>query len=350
LLVETSGLIFWNDYLWTHNDNTDNNIYALDTLNGAICQTKTLSGAVNTEWEEISQDSVYLYLGDFGNNANGNRIDLHIIRVEKSSFLADNPVIDTIWFTYSDQTDLTGTGSNNTDFDCEAFIVTADSIYLFTKQWVSIKTKIYALPKTPGTYIAALKDSVNIQGLVTGAVILESKRIVALSGYSKTLQPFIYLLYDFNGNNFTSGNKRKIAVNLSLHQTEGIATKNGKKFFLTNEKYVYSPTVFIAQQMHIIDMTSLLGSYIDGHYADVKRYNFNTDISIFPNPSNKIINIENLPENFSGTLTINDLTGKLVLQKRISRNDNIIYTGNLVKGIYHINIAELFIAKKLIIQ
>ena len=37
-LSETSGLIFWDNRLWTHNDNSDTNLYALDTIYGRIIQ------------------------------------------------------------------------------------------------------------------------------------------------------------------------------------------------------------------------------------------------------------------------------------------------------------------------
>jgi hypothetical protein len=60
----------------------------------------------NTDWEEISQDSSYIYVGDFGNNYQGNRTDLHILRIEKKSFLLNQPIIDTISFSYSNQTDF----------------------------------------------------------------------------------------------------------------------------------------------------------------------------------------------------------------------------------------------------
>ena len=59
----------------------------------------------NSDWEEISQDDGYIYLGDFGNNT-GDRTDLHILRVEKSSLKSGKPSIDTIWYTYSDQYDI----------------------------------------------------------------------------------------------------------------------------------------------------------------------------------------------------------------------------------------------------
>ena len=81
-------------------------------------QQFNITGVENYDWEEISSDSLFIYVGDFGNNVNGNRTDLHILRIEKNSLLINSPVIDTISFTYSDQTDFTPTGSNNTDFDC----------------------------------------------------------------------------------------------------------------------------------------------------------------------------------------------------------------------------------------
>lgn len=37
-LVETSGIIMWNNSFWTHNDNSDLNIYSFDTANTNSCQ------------------------------------------------------------------------------------------------------------------------------------------------------------------------------------------------------------------------------------------------------------------------------------------------------------------------
>ena len=211
-LLETSGLIAWNNYIWTHNDSDDLNIYKLDTLNGNIIQSIPLSGVTNTDWEEISQDHDFVYVGDFGNNQSGNRTDLKILRIDKNSILAGSPLIEIINFSYSNQTSFTSAGSNNTDFDCEAFIVSADSIFLFTKQWISQKTSVYSLPKTPGSHIANLKSTFDVQGLITGATYLETKKLIVLSGYTKELQPFVELLYDFDGYSFFSGNKRKIQL------------------------------------------------------------------------------------------------------------------------------------------
>ena len=83
ILKESSGLIIYNTDIWTHNDDTDINIYRLNPDDITDYQSYTLTGTQNTDWEEISQDDTYFYIGDFGNNANGNRRNLYILRVEK---------------------------------------------------------------------------------------------------------------------------------------------------------------------------------------------------------------------------------------------------------------------------
>ncbi|MCD0471274.1 T9SS C-terminal target domain-containing protein [Flavobacterium sp. JAS] len=260
-IKETSGLIYFNNLLWTHNDDHDKTIYGLDTL-GNIKRKIVLEQAINNDWEEISQDSTHIYIGDFGNNYTGNRTDLHILKIEKESFLARNPNIEIISFQYSNQTDFSPKKQNTTNFDCEAFIVSKDSIYLFTKEWSTSKTSIYALPNRSGNHVAQLKDTLNTKGLVTGATYLESKKLLALCGYSKLGKPFLYLLYDYKNNDFLSGNKRRIAIKLPILQIEGIATQDGLHYYLTNESLVRKPVINVPQQIHRIDLSPILNSYL----------------------------------------------------------------------------------------
>jgi len=256
-LTETSGLIAFDNLFWTHNDNKDKSIYGLTNL-GLIQKKISLEKVINTDWEDISQDSTYLYIGDFGNNFEGNRTDLHILRIEKKSFLSNTPVIDTISFSYSKQTNFAKKKSNKTDFDCEAFVVSQDSIYLFTKQWNQNKTSVYVLPKKPGKQVAKLKETLNVKALITGATLLASGKGIVLCGYSRMLQPFLYLLNDYKNNDFSTGNQRKIRLSLPFHQIEGIATFDGKLFYLTNESFIRKPFVNNPQQMHTVN----LGSYL----------------------------------------------------------------------------------------
>ncbi|PWA07449.1 T9SS C-terminal target domain-containing protein [Flavobacterium psychrotolerans] len=266
-LHETSGLVKWNHFLWTHNDDTDTNLYAIDTISGAILKTFHLNKVLNKDWEEIAQDSAYLYVGDFGNNYKGNRKDLHVLRIEKNSLLLNQPKIDTIAFNYSNQMEVEPKNSNSTDFDCEAFVVTKDSIYLFTKQWESKMTSVYSLPKTPGNYVANYKTTFDVKGLITGATFVEDKKLVVLCGYNMKLHPFVWLLYDFKTNDFFSGNKRKIKLRLPFHQIEGIATSDGLHYYLSNENFSRKPIVSSPQKLHLFHLGNFLKPYLAGQKA-----------------------------------------------------------------------------------
>jgi hypothetical protein len=254
-ILETSGLIAFNNLFWTHNDDHDTTIYGLDS-NGKIQKKIKLEKVKNTDWEEISQDSSYIYIGDFGNNYQGNRKDLHILRIEKESFLLNKPQIDTISFSYSNQTDFTIQKENTTNFDCEALVVSQDKIYLFTKQWTQKKTSVYELPKTPGNYMAQFKETLNVNGLITGGTQIENK--IILCGYSKTLMPFVYIISNDKNYVFLNANKRKIKLSLPFHQIEGIATFDRKLFYLTNESLVRKPFLNVTQEIHSVDLRSYL--------------------------------------------------------------------------------------------
>ena len=269
---------------------SDNNLYGMDTTSGAVVKTQALTGKVNTDWEDIAQDQDFIYVGDFGNNANGNRTDLKIFKISKFTLLAGNPFVETINFTYSNQTNLNPAGANNTDFDCEGFIVSNDSIYLFTKQWVSEKTSVYRLSKSPGSQVAKLKATLDVKGLVTGAVYLEQKKVIGLCGYSKQLQPFMYLLYDFKGVDFFGGNKRKISVSLPFTQVEGIASNNGLRWYLSNEAFSQGQLINTPQKLHILDLEPLLGRYLRRLITSIESTE--SSVRFFPNPSSEGITIE----------------------------------------------------------
>lgn len=272
-LNETSGLVLWNNELWTHNDSGNTTeIFNLDLSDFNNFSALNIPGVTNTDWEEIAQDENYLYLGDFGNNANGNRTDLKIYRISKTSITQGSPVVDDILFSYEDQIDFSAQGGNNTDFDCEAMIVVGNSIFLFTKEWVSQETTVYALPKSPGTHSAINQGSYNVNGLITGATYVKGRQLVVLSGYTIDLisfsplliapNTFIFLLYDFSDNDFFSGNKRKIDFGGQDNlQVEGIASTDGINYYLSNESYNQF-NVSTAAQIHELNLSGFLLDYL----------------------------------------------------------------------------------------
>ncbi|MBQ2488951.1 MAG: hypothetical protein II525_03970 [Bacteroidales bacterium] len=233
----SSGLVCMEGGLYTHNDHREGRMYRLDTATAKITGEMSWLRIRFKDMEDVTADSLYLYLGDFGNNGNGNRNDLHILRILKSTLQEMMPKVDTIAFSYPEQTDTMPVAANSTDWDCEAMIASGDSLYIFTKQWTGLQTMLYALPKTPGKHEARLVDSYAVGGLVTGADLDEENNVVVLCGYSNLLQPFLLLLYDYEGCRFFSGNKRKIALQLPFHQVEAIAGEGGYRYFLTNESF-----------------------------------------------------------------------------------------------------------------
>ena len=224
-LNENSGLIYTNGQLWTHNDSGGSAaIYRISETDGSILQTVTLTNATNTDWEAITADANYFYIGDFGNNTTGSRTDLKIYRVSKAAIGAGADISvsgDIINFSYPDQVNPVPTGANNTKFDCEAFLVKDNQLHLFTKDWVDHKTVHYTLPVTPGTYIAQRKEEFAVNGLITDATIsVTNANEIVLIGYTKDLfNLFIWVLWDYTGDNFFSGNKRRVGLGSSITGT-----------------------------------------------------------------------------------------------------------------------------------
>ena len=239
LLDNTSSLFYWEGDLWTCNDHGEVVFHALDTTTGAILRS-VATGVMPNDMEEVAQDDAYFYLGDFGNNHELLRTDLRVLRFLKSDLLAGRIRPDTIAFEYEgyDPSVVKGKGLPTTDFDCEAMVAGTDSLYLFSKQWGSYQTVCYSLPKQPGTYTAYGRDTLDVQGMVTGACLLPGARMLALCGYNIIYQPFVWLLYGYDGNRFFGGGQLRIDLDNGIGlQVESIATADGKHFFLTNEHF-----------------------------------------------------------------------------------------------------------------
>ncbi|MEP7257413.1 MAG: hypothetical protein ABI687_03475 [Flavitalea sp.] len=262
-LDETSGLIFTGGKLWTMNDSGGpNQIFRLDSATGAILQTVTVTNATNVDWEDLAADDNYIYIGDFGNNAHGNRTNLRIYRVAKTDIgtgATANVTAGIINFSYQDQSVLTDAGNNNTNYDCEAFLVKDNVLHLFSKDWVDAKTRHYTLVNTPGTQVAVPVETLNVSGLITGVDISAHNDIVLLGYTTNKLSIFMYLLYDYAGDNFFSGNKRKFGMGstLSFGQTEGITFINKSQGFISNERINSNP-FFVSPMVQSFSLTSFL--------------------------------------------------------------------------------------------
>jgi hypothetical protein len=321
-LKETSGLIYLNQKLITHNDSDgEPALYEVDSINGMVTRKVIVSNATNTDWEDISRDSAFIYIGDFGND--GSRTDLKIYRISISSYLNttnDSVTADTIHFSYADQSDFTP-DQFSTNFDAEALIAYNDSLYIFTKNWGDNLTNVYSCPKTPGTYIISKVDVINAQCLVTGATYNPLSNAVILLGYT-LVTPYIIEISNFTLNSFSNGTVNKYALARQpdySYQMEGISYFGENQYYITAEEFGT-----LKSALYRLDTDEVSGFESLAEFSTL----------IYPNPTSDVVYIDNIHD--LSTVEIYDLHG--VLQKISSGEE--IYISDLRRGVYIISIED----------
>jgi len=346
-IKETSGLIYFDNAIWTINDGGNFPVlYKLNPETGDIIQRITVTNAKNNDWEDLAQDNEFIYIGDFGNNS-GNRKDLRIIKIRKDDIPESGDLgvsYQLIEFSYPDyQGRIEKKKENN--FDCEALICIGDSLYLFSKNRGDAQTKLYRLPKKAGIYNAELIDTFNSRGLVTGADYNESSKEVTLVGYTnKTWQPFIWLLFNYKDNDLFSGNKRRIEMlNIPATQTEGIAYVENKNCIITSEGHkLFSQTAY--------DLKT--GKWTDEAVIKTNESRELTAFEVTATPgtiTNEkiVVEINNAPE---GNYLINLLNeeGTIIVSKEIKIKNTLqsnrtkLKTHHLKPGIYKLQVISEF--------
>jgi len=235
---ESSGVILYEDCLWTFNDSGgEPEIYKMDKKSGKVLKTVRIKNGENHDWEDITQDDEYIYLGDFGNNR-GNRKNLTIYKILKRDIGKGKKVeveARKISFSYGDQESFTLKRQKN-NFDCEAVTNFGDSLIIFSKDWADRKTRMYKLPKSEGTYSLEPVSSFDVNGLITGADYNKETGNIVLAGY-KDYIPFVFLFKGFDGNSFDC--EKVFRVNfpkMKDAQTEGVVWMDEKNIIITCEE------------------------------------------------------------------------------------------------------------------
>ena len=234
-LAENSGIIFYDSLLWTVNDHQhEAALYGLDLENGQVMRTIYLAQIDNVDWEDITQDEHFIYVGDFGNNM-GDRYDLTIYKIAKTIITNETEQVVhpiKIFFHYEDQTDF-DPNFHETSFDCEAFIVKGDSLLMFTKDWIRNTTTMYSIPKFQGTYEAKKSGRFNSKGLVTGADYSAGR--IVLCGYQTYLPFVISILHGDTVSISSAPRNHYVLYNHTGYQIEGIGFFNDR-IYLSAEK------------------------------------------------------------------------------------------------------------------
>ncbi|MGB5237297.1 MAG: T9SS C-terminal target domain-containing protein [Flavobacteriaceae bacterium] len=246
---ESSGLIYYNGKLITHNDSgNEATLIEIEPASRDEIRVVRISNAENVDWEDITQDDTYIYIGDIG-NINGNRTDLGIYRIRKSDYdSSDSVTADWIGFSYSDQQSFLATP--NSDWDAEAITIIRGQLTVFTKRWKSGGTTAYTVPNSPGEHSALNIGTSMVSGLVTAATYNPFSNILYILGYSQFLQPFVVRFQDPPGPQSFGGTGQQINLDIGFGQAEGMCFVDHNTYYISTERFENSsPPVVLAASL-----------------------------------------------------------------------------------------------------
>ncbi len=250
-LDETSGLLCDNGDIWTHNDGGDEPaLYKVDPTSGKVIQKILISNAQNIDWEDITQDEHYVYIGDFGNNY-GMRKDLTIYKIKRAALSEKRTTVkaEIITFTYPQQSNFKSSQAHN--FDCEGFFAWNGQLHLFTKNRGDGMTQHYTLPTSAGNHKARLQGTYNTRGQVTAADISPDGNTVILTGYIPPKKLFMWIYHDYKGTDFFSGKARRICMGKFIlrGQMEGVCFSSNDEGYLSAE--LLKRKKFVIKKQHL---------------------------------------------------------------------------------------------------
>ena len=232
---ETSGLLHFDNSIWTINDSGNPNVlYRINPQTGAVIAEIRISNSANVDWEELTQDENFIYIADIGDNL-AKREEKHIYRVRKTDVIqaknGESVNSEKIIFTYPD------VNGSKISYDAEALISYNGSLHLFTKDL--FETNHFTVSKEPGRITAKFVEKFKTNGQVTGAAINPENSTLLMVGYLGFGQR---LFWEFKG--ITTGSFFKGVTNFyslggvdQTGQLEGVCFSPQSEVFLSNENY-----------------------------------------------------------------------------------------------------------------
>lgn len=239
-LKEVSGIALSKDKqtIWAIEDQGNKNrVYGLD-MKGQQVADVLVENAENTDWEDITADTLgNIYIGDFGNNDN-NRQDLAILKLDlQNTGQKTTKAVQTTRFHYEGQTEFPPKKSNWL-YDCEAFVEMNGNFYLFTKN----RSKgfdgtflVFQVPNREGDFEAKLIGKLKLNGkysdaAITSAAINSTKDKIVLLSHKN-----IHVLSGFKADDFNTAKIEKISLNHNS-QKESVVFLNDKTLLIADEK------------------------------------------------------------------------------------------------------------------
>ena len=173
----------------------------------------------------------------------------------------------------------------------------------------------YVVPDedTPGVFEATIKDSMESRGLIFDAAISPSGNEVVLLGVWNQLGNFMWVLHDYTGSEFFSGNKRFIGLDAAYNQgilTAAAYDTDSTGYFSNRAFDEIPPTLYHFE-------TSPWNPDRTGVSLDP---NWTASLALYPNPTHRQLFVEGTP----GTeFQIVDMLGKSMVSHRFSFSETL---------------------------
>lgn len=232
---ETSGLLHFDNSVWTINDSGNPNVlYRINPITGAVVAEIRINNSVNVDWEELTQDDNFIYIADVGDNLT-KREEKQIYRVKKADVVlaknGESVNSEVIVFSYPD---VNGT---KISYDAEALISYNGALHLFTKDL--FETNHFTVSKEPGRTTAKFIEKFKTNGQVTGAALNPENNTLVMVGYLGFGQRLFWEFKGFNTSSFFQGvaNFYSLGGVDETGQLEAVCFSAKSEVFLSNENY-----------------------------------------------------------------------------------------------------------------
>lgn len=237
---ETSALIRYGHKLITINDSGNRPVlYVLNASDGRIEGEVIVSNASNVDWECMTRDESFIYVGDTGNNL-GRRKNLRVYKIAIAAFEealeGDQKVTaKRIDFYYPEQKAFPGSYTHN--FDAESIFSFGDHLFLFTKNWGNRRSALYQIPKSPGNWPARILGDFGANGLITDACQDDRSGRIFLLGcnYGPEVRSFLWILSNFEPGNPLTGDFFRYDLGVN-RQTEAICMGSTGELMISAEQ------------------------------------------------------------------------------------------------------------------
>ena len=233
---EISGLDFLNDStLIALNDGGNEPLLFVLDLKGKIQSMVKVNNATNVDWEDITVDDEYVYVGDIGNNLN-ERKSLTIYKVKITDILTLKVVEpELITFNYAEQLAFPPDKKEQV-YDAEALAVKDDTLYLFTKNRsrpTDGMSWVYKIPTAAGNYSVPKFAEIYIG---KGGLMVDALTAADIVGDEFFLMTYNRVIIKTCVNGVFVG--EEVISFKTYSQKEALAVKSKMEIFVADEKQI----------------------------------------------------------------------------------------------------------------